>query len=428
MLRSATGLNMNQNELKMKVLWLSNVYISDNEISSTGTWIIAMAKRLQQEKNINLFIISKGDVGDIEQKDNGNIKQWILPNAELNKEGLPPQNLIFSIQEIINGINPDIIHIWGTEYYWSKLYTEGYIKGKVLLEMQGLISAIATKVTADLTFREMIDCIGFKEILKPTTFLLCRKKYFEKRGALEIDTISKHKHIATQSDWMRGYIRNINKEAKIYRSAIGLRPEFLNTTPHNYSVNNLELFTLTSTISAYKGLHTLIKALAIVKSQYKDVILKIAGPLPVKGVKKPGYERFLQRLIIKHDLSNNVKWLGSLNAIELIGEMKKSRIVVLPSFIESYSLALREALTIGMPVVASFAGAMPELANHNKSAIYFPPGDFQLCAHAIVEILTSKELEESLRINALQKARELNRVDCGTVQIEIYQQIMFSEG
>src|SRR5690606_14985835 len=105
MLRSAIEINMNQTELKMKILWLSNVYISDNEISSTGTWIIAMANRLQQEKNINLFIISKGDVSSIEQKDTGNIKQWILPNAELNKNGLPPKHLINSIQEIINNIN-----------------------------------------------------------------------------------------------------------------------------------------------------------------------------------------------------------------------------------------------------------------------------------------------------------------------------------
>ena len=64
----------------------------------------------------------------------------------------------------------------------------------------------------------------------------------------------------------------------------------------------------------------------------------------------------------------------------MIGELLNCNVCVMPSFIETYCLAFAEAMMVGVPVVVSFAGAMPELAEHNKEAMFYNPLDHITCA------------------------------------------------
>jgi len=43
-------------------------------------------------------------------------------------------------------------------------------------------------------------------------------------------------------------------------------------------------------------------------------------------------------------------------------------------------LALAEVMIVGLPTVVSYIGAMPKLAQHNESALYFPVGDYMACS------------------------------------------------
>ena len=406
----------------MKILWFSNIILSENSMSGTGTWIKAMADSLIDFPDIELFNITKGKVKQTEQNFYKGINQWVLPDVRFDKKGLPPNEIIKQIQDIVNDIKPDLIHVWGTEYYWSRLTAYGLIEGKVLLEMQGLISAIAEMVTADLSIKELIQCIGIKEILKPSSSILGRQKALRIRGEVEKDIIRRHQYINTQSDWMRAHISHLNPNATVLKTAIGLRNEFINAAKWRYEhCEKNSILTITSTLSAYKGLHTLIKAFAKLVKIKPEARLYIAGPKPIKGIRQPGYERYLMKLIKNENIGDKIIWLGPLNTAELISQILKANVVVNPSFIESYSLVVKEALSLGVPTIAAYAGAMPELAIDKHSALFYPPGDIALCYAALLNIFNSPGLPTSLSDNALKGN---THVDIAKVQYNIYQKML----
>ena len=77
----------------------------------------------------------------------------------------------------MESFSPDLIHVWGTEKFWGLLTARDFIRGNVLLEMQGLKRAIAKYYEGGLTIREQLACIGVKEIIKNNVIPLQRKKY-----------------------------------------------------------------------------------------------------------------------------------------------------------------------------------------------------------------------------------------------------------
>jgi glycosyltransferase involved in cell wall biosynthesis len=72
---------------------------------------------------------------------------------------------------------------------------------------------------------------------------------------------------------------------------------------------------------------------------------------------------------------------------------------LLPSESESFGLAALEAMACGTPVVATRAGAFPEIVEDGISGLLVPPGDEAALARAIATML-----ENSLRCRAMGEA------------------------
>lgn len=149
----------------------------------------------------------------------------------------------------------------------------------------------------------------------------------------------------------------------------------------------------------------------------------IAGNV-ITGLRQDGYSKWLKKRIKLLGIDENVTWLGSLDAANLILQMHKANVVVVPSFVESYCLAFDEALTVGVPTVVSFAGAMPELATHEKSALYFPPGDAVMCANAIEKVFLDCEYATELSWNAYSEKKIKTKSNVALSQLASYRKII----
>jgi len=66
--------------------------------------------------------------------------------------------------------------------------------------------------------------------------------------------------------------------------------------------------------------------------------------------------------------------------------------VLFPSLDEGFGLPLLEAFAAGTPVVASNAGAIPEVAG--EAALLSPPEDHQALADNLLRLLTDRPLRE----------------------------------
>ena len=94
------------------------------------------------------------------------------------------------------------------------------------------------------------------------------------------------------------------------------------------------------------------------------------------------------------------------------------------SYVESYSLAVAEAMMIGVPLVISYAGAMPELAQDRVTALFYTPSDFFSCAYRLKQIIEDEKLAYGMSIASRSIAAQRNVSSVlGDLQISIYKEV-----
>lgn len=413
----------------MKILWFSNGVLSnDTSISTTGTWLLSMAKGLLKNEQIELFNISAShNVKTITRCDYGRIIQWIFPvsNAFWGR----PQRMINEVNDIIDFISPDLIHIWGLENDIGIKMIKNGLRYRHLLEIQGISSACAYYYYGGLKFKDIISCIRLKEFLCFSASIIAHKISATKKAKCDQYLIGHIDNISTQSDWVRAIIMDkVSKNAMVFHSRIAIREAFLDSTPWKIPQTPIiNIFVMSAASHPFKGLHIAIKAFSLVARCYSNAKLLIAGDLGINKpvYKKPGYVKFLESLIVELNLSDKITFLGPLNGKEIVNEMQKCRVMIHPSFVESYSLTLAEAMAVGIPNVVSFAGAMPELASDETSALFYNSHDYYKCAYQIIRLINSDELSLKISTKSRSIALKRNTVDnAATRQYDIYKMII----
>ncbi len=84
-----------------------------------------------------------------------------------------------------------------------------------------------------------------------------------------------------------------------------------------------------------------------------------------------------------------VRWLGQLDAVEDV--LGCSDLFILPSRNESFGLAGLEAMSSGVPVVATAAEGLPELIRNGETGYLLPVGDVEGMARRSIEILSDEK-------------------------------------
>jgi glycosyltransferase involved in cell wall biosynthesis len=412
----------------MKILWLSNKVLTNSDDGSTGTWLGAIAWGLVQSGQVTLGNISTGSVSKAIRQDYGLIQQWVVPSSiKLMRNGLPAKETVAYIVRTAEEFSPDLVHVWGTESYWGLLTARKLIREHALLEMQGVKGAIAKVYHGGLSFREQMACIRLKEVLR-LSMIWQEKKRFQIWAEVEREIISQHKNIIVQTKWAESQVKGINLNCRIYQRDFALREAFYKSMPWQFSKNPV-VFCSAAYSAPFKGLHVAIRAIAILKSIFPNIKLRIAGGHQKKGIRQDGYVAWLNRETEKLKVKSNIAWLGPLSATQVTEELRKCSAVVLPTFVESYCLALAEAMVLGVPAVVSCAGGTLCLSKDEESALFFPPGDESMCAYQLQRVLTDQKLAKHLSKHARMIALERNnREKVVNDQIEIYQQIISDAG
>lgn len=158
----------------------------------------------------------------------------------------------------------------------------------------------------------------------------------------------------------------------------------------------------------------LIKIFATVCNKSdKELELWIVGEGPMKTE--------MQHLARELGVCPKVKFLGIKNIIGPI--LASADIFLLTSKQESFGLSLLEALSSGVPAVATNAGGIPELIENGKTGLLFEPGNIKQAANNILSLLKNKKLYKNIRQNGLDIA--LNKF--GKQQIvDQYEQLYLS--
>ncbi len=137
-----------------------------------------------------------------------------------------------------------------------------------------------------------------------------------------------------------------------------------------------------------KGVPYLLKAVQLLKGEV-DVKVSVVGNQGPDG----GYGT---RLVQELGIADRVTFTGPLDTDELVRLYSSAEIAVTASLYEGFGLPAAEAMSCGTPVIATKAGALPEVVGGDGTGILVPPADPAALAAAIKRILADKPLRQKM--------------------------------
>lgn len=136
--------------------------------------------------------------------------------------------------------------------------------------------------------------------------------------------------------------------------------EFIQDSITNTS-NSTYRFIAIGSLIPRKGFDLLIEAFNRSGLSNKSCEVVIIGSGPE--------QKNLQTLINKYNLQNYVRLLGRKNKQEIISHLKDSNVFVLSSHVETFGVVCIEALSLGVPVIATICGGPEEFINDSNGIL-----------------------------------------------------------
>ena len=144
-----------------------------------------------------------------------------------------------------------------------------------------------------------------------------------------------------------------------------------------------------------KGYDLLIESLSVLKEDHPNFQMKIAGDGP--------YRSKLENMIDYYSLRDNVIILGELHYNDIPKFYDSINLYTQPSISEALSITLQEAMASSLPILASNAGGIPEVIDHNETGILFEKGNKKELIIGLKKIIA---MDNSQREEMGEKARE----------------------
>jgi glycosyltransferase involved in cell wall biosynthesis len=133
------------------------------------------------------------------------------------------------------------------------------------------------------------------------------------------------------------------------------------------------------TVVKGKGIFDLLLAWTRVKRAHPNASLTMVGPDRTKGL--------FAREALRLGVDNSITLTGPLPLPAVANLMRQSRLLCLPSHEEGTPNCVMEALSCGLPIVATRVGGIPDIVEHEKAGLLVDKGDVEGLAAALSMLL-----------------------------------------
>ena len=189
---------------------------------------------------------------------------------------------------------------------------------------------------------------------------------------------------------------DICRDFRVQPSSVHIVPLGVDTRlfrPHDDSRIPGRIVTVISADSPLKGLPTLLRAVSKLATD-RDVHLVVVGT-PAAATRRQAAQL---------DLAARVTFVNGLPDDAYARLLASAEIAVIPSMYEGFSLPAVEHMASGTPLIASRAGALPEVTG--DAAVLVPPGDAEELAAALRTLHDSEAERARLAAAGLARVRE----------------------
>lgn len=419
----------------MRILWIVNIVFpevlkllnNNDSLKSTGGWLLGGAEVLSKIHDIELAVACvSSEVDDLKILKGNKIQYYVIPLGKGNIRKNPEYRKYW--RRIYDNFNPDLVHIHGTEYSHGLAYVEECGTNHVVVSIQGLTSIYAQYYNSGLSLSDIWGFVTPRDIIRGN--LLYAQRLFKQRGEYEKELLGKTQHIIGRTLWDKAHAWAINPTAHYHFCNETLRQEFYNGDKWSYHDCIKHSIFLSQAIYPIKGLHMVLKAMPIILKHYPDTSVRIAGfdvtrrNEGIKGlVKLSTYGRLIRSMIKRYHLTDKIEFVGNLDAGEMKKEYLKANVFVCPSSIENSPNSLGEAQILGVPVVASCVGGIPDLMKGDEKHLY-RFDDIEMLAYNICNIFANEDRQVDMKDVARKRHDRDHNLN---MTINIYREVLMEQ-
>ncbi|TSC67121.1 MAG: glycosyltransferase, partial [Parcubacteria group bacterium Gr01-1014_72] len=142
----------------------------------------------------------------------------------------------------------------------------------------------------------------------------------------------------------------------------------------------------------HRRFEDILAAITLLRAKGVDATLDIVG----NDTTDLSYAREIRSLVASRGLTSVVHLRGVLSDDELRRAYKEADAFVFASHLQSWGLAVFEAIASGLPVIVSKTAGASEVLRDGETALLVPPKDGAAIARACERLLTEQGLSEKL--------------------------------
>ena len=394
----------------MKILWITNLPLPEahdylfHAIQAKEGWLVHLSQMLRKQTDVELYVASRTLLLEKERDFTiGGVHHYCFPSSYANNE----HYLNDYWHRIYNEINPDVVHIHGTECTHSASFVKTCPQANIVVSIQGLVSMIARYYYGGVSEHDLAKYTTLYNWYKNNTIRNSYRNMVE-MGEREKYILSHVKYAIGRTEWDRIHVMNINPDIQYFLGNETMRPLFYSNRWSIERCTPKSIF-VTQGNEPYKGLHQLLKAVAIIKNSIPNVKLTIAiapnltMPMSWKTrIQTKEYPLYIRDLLFSLGLERNVHVYGPLSEEGMVKAMLDCNVFVSPSAIENSPNSLCEAQLLGVPSVASYVGGTPTITDNGLATEMYRYEEIEMLAAKIVHIFKS-----GVDIKRIEYARNL---------------------
>lgn len=149
-----------------------------------------------------------------------------------------------------------------------------------------------------------------------------------------------------------------------------------------------------------KGIYDLVEAIPKICAQAPELKFWLCGLHEVQQVRALCRQRKVMHV---------VEYLGPIPFEQRWAALRQADIFVLPSYEEGLPVTILEAMAVGLPVVATPVGGIPQVITDGMNGFLIPPGDIDALASSILRLAQAPALRQ--RMGELNRARIAEEFD-----------------
>lgn len=394
----------------MRVLWIGGFglkSLNDNNTSgyNGGGWLASLKKEIIKCSDVTLGIAFCKE-HCFQKVVQDNISYYVVPNYHKSRKDkyldfihikdVTRDEIQWSYYEnqlkmVIDDFKPDVIEIFGSEFYFS-LAARVSKHIPTVLHFQGILSLyIYIFLPPGISkWQYIMSGKGLRGKYNNFQYLA----YWQRSAYREKAVLKAVPHVIGRTDWDKQAIAVLNPNAKYHYGGEILRDVFYENKERTIPSK----ITISSTISfpTYKGYDVILKVANILKNElHLDFVWNVYGNINPDFMEK--------QVGLRHE-GVDVRLCGVASPTQLRDALLESTMYFHPSYTENSPNSVCEAQILGVPVVASRVGGTDSLVEHGKTGFLYPVTDPYIAAYYIMYLVDNPDVNIAIGKAAKQVA------------------------